>query len=62
VDLFSVGFGSSGIEDDELGAGDDVKVDGDKSGEAAGGEGSDGFRWVSSKWVSEWVFTGMRNL
>jgi hypothetical protein len=31
VDLFSVGFGSGGIEDDDLGAGDDVEVDGDKS-------------------------------
>jgi hypothetical protein len=31
VDLFSVGFGSSGIEDDDLGVGDDVEVNGDKS-------------------------------
>jgi hypothetical protein len=31
VDLFLVGFGSGGIEDDDLGAGDDVEVDGDKS-------------------------------
>jgi hypothetical protein len=33
VDLFSVGFGSGSIEDDDLGADDDVEVevDGDKS-------------------------------
>jgi hypothetical protein len=43
----------------ELGAGDDVEVDGDKSGESAGGEGSDGNGF---RWVSEWVFTRMRNL
>jgi hypothetical protein len=36
VDLFLVGFGLGGIEDDELGASDDVEVDGDKSGKAVG--------------------------
>jgi uncharacterized protein YuzE len=39
VDLFLVGFGLGGIEDDELGANDDVEVDGDKSGKAIGEEG-----------------------
>jgi hypothetical protein len=39
-----ISFGSGGIEDDELGASDDVEVDGDKFGEVARGEGSDGFR------------------
>jgi hypothetical protein len=46
--FFLVGFGSGGNEDDELGAGDDVEVNGDKSGEAAGGEGFDGFQNGSS--------------